>query len=228
MKLYLAPIALFQEKAVSNGAKLAGWAALTHALAIPEPVRRPSCDFCRAPKGDGKACQDRRTPGSRAVLSIAYRAKTFPRYHQEDQLSRRILHGVRTAQLNEPGQRHSRLAPPSLHYRSRLAAGRCNQDFDHSSTPVGTECARPGDSQLVRRTWVNLISLEIGLSEYRRPILKSSHWKERSKFTWGKLFKRGHYANRDVDRLFAAAYGYASHRRHAAVVPPPCNRELAA
>ena len=38
-----APIAVFQEKTVPNGTRLAGWAALVHALAIPAPVRRPSC-----------------------------------------------------------------------------------------------------------------------------------------------------------------------------------------
>ena len=43
MKLDLAPIVHFQEKTIPNGAKLAGWASLTHALAIPGPVRLPSC-----------------------------------------------------------------------------------------------------------------------------------------------------------------------------------------
>jgi len=37
------PITVFQEKTVPNGTRLAGWAALVHALAIPGPVRRPSC-----------------------------------------------------------------------------------------------------------------------------------------------------------------------------------------
>src|SRR5665811_2574010 len=43
MKLDPAPIAVFQEKTVPNGTRLAGWAALVHALPIPGPVRRPSC-----------------------------------------------------------------------------------------------------------------------------------------------------------------------------------------
>lgn len=43
MKLNLAPATVFQEKTVPNGTRLAGWAALVHALAIPGPVRRPSC-----------------------------------------------------------------------------------------------------------------------------------------------------------------------------------------
>ena len=43
MKLDSAPIAVFQEKTVPNGTRLAGWAALVHALPIPGPVRRPSC-----------------------------------------------------------------------------------------------------------------------------------------------------------------------------------------
>ena len=34
---------IFQEQTVPNGARLAGWAALTQALAISAPVRRPSC-----------------------------------------------------------------------------------------------------------------------------------------------------------------------------------------
>ena len=43
MKLDPAPITVFQEKTVPDGTRLAGWAALVHALAIPAPVRRPSC-----------------------------------------------------------------------------------------------------------------------------------------------------------------------------------------
>jgi len=43
MKLDAAPITVFQEKSVPDGSQLAGWAALVQALAIPAPVRRPSC-----------------------------------------------------------------------------------------------------------------------------------------------------------------------------------------
>jgi Fic/DOC family len=43
MKLAPAPITVFREKTVPDGTKLAGWAALVHALAIPVPIRRPSC-----------------------------------------------------------------------------------------------------------------------------------------------------------------------------------------
>src|ERR1035441_5432728 len=43
MRLELAPLAVFQEKTVPDGARLSGWAALVHALALPVPVRRPSC-----------------------------------------------------------------------------------------------------------------------------------------------------------------------------------------
>ena len=43
MKLDLAPITIFEEKTVPDGTKLAGWAALVHALGIPAPIRRPSC-----------------------------------------------------------------------------------------------------------------------------------------------------------------------------------------
>jgi hypothetical protein len=43
MKLNPAPITVFQEKTVPNGTRLAGWAVLVHALAIPGPVRQPSC-----------------------------------------------------------------------------------------------------------------------------------------------------------------------------------------
>ncbi|MEP6715834.1 MAG: Fic family protein [Terriglobia bacterium] len=43
MRLETAPIAIFHEKTVPDGAKLAGWAALVRALAISAPVRRPSC-----------------------------------------------------------------------------------------------------------------------------------------------------------------------------------------
>ena len=43
MKLDLTPITVFQDRIVPNGTRLAGWAALVHALAIAGPVRRPSC-----------------------------------------------------------------------------------------------------------------------------------------------------------------------------------------
>jgi len=43
MRLAADPTATFQEKTVPRGARLAGWAALVNALAIPGPVRRPSC-----------------------------------------------------------------------------------------------------------------------------------------------------------------------------------------
>ena len=43
MKLNPAPITIFQEKTVPNGTRPGGWAALVRALAIPGPVRRPSC-----------------------------------------------------------------------------------------------------------------------------------------------------------------------------------------
>ena len=43
MRLELGPIAVFQEKTVPESTRLAGWAALVRALALPVPVRRPSC-----------------------------------------------------------------------------------------------------------------------------------------------------------------------------------------
>lgn len=43
MTLKLAKIGIFQEKTVPEGTRLAGWAGLAQALAIPAPVRRPSC-----------------------------------------------------------------------------------------------------------------------------------------------------------------------------------------
>src|ERR1019366_4822208 len=42
MTLAPAPITIFQEKIIPGGTRLAGWAALIHALALPGPVRRPS------------------------------------------------------------------------------------------------------------------------------------------------------------------------------------------
>lgn len=43
MKLDVRPSRVFQERTVPRDTKLAGWAALAHALAIRAPVRRPSC-----------------------------------------------------------------------------------------------------------------------------------------------------------------------------------------
>ncbi len=43
MKLAPAPVAVFQEKTVLDGTRLAGWAAIVQALALKGPVRRLSC-----------------------------------------------------------------------------------------------------------------------------------------------------------------------------------------
>jgi hypothetical protein len=43
MRLRPAPVAVFQEKTVPAGTRLAGWAALVQALALRAPVRRLSC-----------------------------------------------------------------------------------------------------------------------------------------------------------------------------------------
>ncbi len=43
MRLELESPASFQDKLVPKGAKLAGWAALVHALGLQAPVRHPSC-----------------------------------------------------------------------------------------------------------------------------------------------------------------------------------------
>src|SRR5205085_2027043 len=43
MQLEPPPLTIFQEKSVPDGTRLAGWAALVHTLAIPAPVRYPSC-----------------------------------------------------------------------------------------------------------------------------------------------------------------------------------------
>src|SRR5215471_1927012 len=43
MRLESAPVPVFQDNTIPAGCRLAGWAALVHALAIAVPVRRPSC-----------------------------------------------------------------------------------------------------------------------------------------------------------------------------------------
>ena len=43
MRLEPAPTATFQEKIIPGGTRLAGWAALVHAFALPVPVRRSAC-----------------------------------------------------------------------------------------------------------------------------------------------------------------------------------------
>ena len=43
MRLEAAPMPIFQERSVPDGARLAGWAALVHGLRIAAPVRRPNC-----------------------------------------------------------------------------------------------------------------------------------------------------------------------------------------
>jgi Fic/DOC family protein len=43
MRLESAPITVFQDNTIPAGSRLAGWAALVHALGIAAPVRRPNC-----------------------------------------------------------------------------------------------------------------------------------------------------------------------------------------
>jgi Fic/DOC family len=43
MRLESSSVAVFQDNTIPAGCRLAGWAALVHALAIAAPVRRPSC-----------------------------------------------------------------------------------------------------------------------------------------------------------------------------------------
>jgi Fic/DOC family len=43
MRLESAPLKIFQDNTIPDASRLAGWAALVHALAIAAPVRRPSC-----------------------------------------------------------------------------------------------------------------------------------------------------------------------------------------
>jgi hypothetical protein len=43
MKIETGPLAVFQERSVPAGSRLAGWAALVRAFDIQAPVRRPSC-----------------------------------------------------------------------------------------------------------------------------------------------------------------------------------------
>jgi hypothetical protein len=66
MKIDPAPTSVFQEKTVPNGTRLAGWAALVHALAIPGPVRRPSCVSERHVRGS------HREEGAWAVFDKPY------------------------------------------------------------------------------------------------------------------------------------------------------------
>jgi len=51
MEPELDTIPVFQERALPGDARLAGWAALTHALGIAAPVRRPACVSQRHVKG---------------------------------------------------------------------------------------------------------------------------------------------------------------------------------
>ena len=66
MKSDPAPIIVFQEKSVPHGTRLAGLAALVHALAIPGPVRRPSCVSEQHVRGS------RREEGAWAVFDKRY------------------------------------------------------------------------------------------------------------------------------------------------------------
>jgi len=43
MQIETGPLAVFQERSVPAGSRLAGWAALVRAFDIQAPVRHPSC-----------------------------------------------------------------------------------------------------------------------------------------------------------------------------------------
>src|SRR6266851_5298846 len=68
-RLKTSSTAIFQEKTVPAGAKLAGWAALVQALAIAAPVRRPICvseqyvGGSRREEGDWNVFDKRYWPG---------------------------------------------------------------------------------------------------------------------------------------------------------------------
>jgi hypothetical protein len=66
MRLKQPSFPIFQEKTVPSGAKLAGWAALAHAFAIPAPVRRPCCVSDQYVRGS------RRPEGAWAVFDKRY------------------------------------------------------------------------------------------------------------------------------------------------------------
>ncbi len=66
MKLELATAAIFREKTVPEGARLAGWAALVQALGLSAPVRRPSSVASQFVKGS------RREEGDWTVFDKRY------------------------------------------------------------------------------------------------------------------------------------------------------------
>lgn len=57
MRLETAPITIFQDNTIPAGCRLAGWAALVHALTIAAPVRRPSCVSDRHIRGNRRQDQ---------------------------------------------------------------------------------------------------------------------------------------------------------------------------
>ena len=66
MRLQLTPTSIFQELSVPQACRLAGWAALVHALEVSAPVRRPSCVSEQHIRGS------RRQEGTWAVFDKRY------------------------------------------------------------------------------------------------------------------------------------------------------------
>lgn len=85
MRLELLEAPVFQDRVVPAGTRLAGWSALTQALAIEAPVRRPSCVSSkhvrgsRRDEGSWQVFDKRYWPGDRLAdhLSFALRHENF-------------------------------------------------------------------------------------------------------------------------------------------------------
>ena len=58
MSLDSASIAVYQDRTVPADTRLAGWAALVHALGIPAPVRNPSCVSGQHVRGSHRSIED--------------------------------------------------------------------------------------------------------------------------------------------------------------------------
>jgi hypothetical protein len=116
MRLESTPTATFQDNIIPNGTRLAGWAALVQALAIPAPVRRPSSVSEKHVRGT------QREEGSWTVFDKRYwPGDTFPnhltfalRHEPIDPLVlKRIFDAVPQAEMEDL----VRAAPTGIHAR---------------------------------------------------------------------------------------------------------------
>ena len=146
MTLESGPIAVFQEKTVPVDTRLAGWAALVRALALPVPVRQPGCvseqhiSGSRREEGAWTVFDRRYWPGDTFADHL-----TFALRHEDMDLPilKRVFEAVSQAEV----EAMVRAAPTGIPaqrawYLYEILTGRA-LDVDDAPGAAAIECENP-------------------------------------------------------------------------------------